>query len=576
MNLTTINKYLHKHEPLLTMYKGPGYFYYTAEDSIPPESIYTNTARDITIDDLTSAVGQYRESKKDSKIYRLHEPLLLDGHLVKKGSLIRVADKAEKAFEDLMKVVLKGTMFEGKAFAVGGYVRDEVLGINSNDLDIMVSLESERGKAEPEGAEKLTYFLHRLFPQETHEPLRTGKGYPIWRLIVEEDIIYKGVTYNTDGAKIEFADSMKESFPDPNSRQREVEWGTVQEDIERRDFTVNSLLKDLTTGEILDLTGTSVADIKKGLLRGNPNVDFNSILRQDPLRIIRLIRFAVKYDWDIPLSAIRAVRKNAERIKIVSSERIMEELTKIMVLGKLHKAIKLMKTLGILSHFLPEIDALRGVEQHPDHHAEGDVYKHTLEVLKNAPKTLEGQLAALLHDVGKPATQEILEDAIHFYRHEEVSAEMAEAILRRLKFDGKTIDTVVTLVKNHMRPHGLGNSSPKAFRKLIRDLGDEMTEALLDLAEADSLGSFPVENVIPELRDKIQEVKNSPLKVKNRAILDGREIMEALGIRKPGPVVGQAGNFLLDLEDNLAVEGKKLTKEDAKEHLIEWSRDNQK
>jgi putative nucleotidyltransferase with HDIG domain len=283
--------------------------------------------------------------------------------------------------------------------------------------------------------------------------------------------------------------------------------------------------------------------------------------------MVRLIRFQSKYGWDIPLSVLKTVKRNAERIQIVSSERIMGELEKVMAVGKLYQAIKLMKITGLLKYVLPEIEALKGVAQGKDHHSEGDVFKHTLLVLKNAPKTVEGQLAALLHDVGKAKTQSFLEDKIHFYKHDEVSAEMAEAILYRLKFDKKTIDRVVKLVREHMRPHSLENASPKAFRKLIRDMGEELTDVLLDLAEADSLGSYPIENVVPNLRQEIERIRKAPVKMEKKPVLGGQEIMDTLHI-KPGPKVGEVGKFLIDLADEYAEQGKKLSKEEAKEIIL--------
>ena len=208
-----------------------------------------------------------------------------------------LASSSEKEVERLMRAILPGTPFAGKTHGVGGYVRDEALGIDAKDLDVVVEMRN--------GAEKITAFLHQMFPVETTSPHRLGAGYPIWQITFKEDIEHEGETYATQGAVIEFADTQKEMFPDQNSRQRVVEYGTLREDIDRRDFTVNSLLKDLTTGEIVDLTGSSLQDIKNGVLRGNPGVDFDKILRDDPLRMIRCIRFQAKYGWSVPLSVLK-------------------------------------------------------------------------------------------------------------------------------------------------------------------------------------------------------------------------------------------------------------------------------
>jgi putative nucleotidyltransferase with HDIG domain len=474
--------------------------------------------------------------------------------------IYKLATSAEKEVEKLLRVLLPGTIFANKTYAVGGFTRDEILGVESKDLDIVVEMK--------DGAEKLTKFLHDKLNPFITQPHQMGAGYPIWQITFKDDIIYNRDIFHTNGAIIEFADTMKETFPDKNSRQRKTEFGSLKEDIERRDFVVNMLLKDLSTGEFVDLVGTSISDIKQGILRGNPNVDLNKIFCDDPIRMVRCLRFSAKYNWQVPFSILKIIKKNAQRIEIVSAERIMGELEKLMKIGKLHKAIKMMKVVGLLKYILPEVQVMIGVEQPLKHHAEGDTFRHTLLVLQNAPKTIEGQLAALLHDVGKPQSQQILEDGIHFYGHEEISADIAEAILYRLKFDRKTIEHVITLVKNHMRVHDLYDASDKALRKFIRDIGDEMIDALLDLGEADALGSLPVENRVPELRKRIKEIREAPVKIERKPILNGNEIMELLNV-KPGPILKEVTTYLFDLQDEYAAAGKFLEKEKAKMKVLE-------
>jgi len=473
------------------------------------------------------------------------------------------ASSAEKEVEKLLKPVLKDSPFRGKAFIVGGYNRDEYLGLEAKDLDIVVSI--------PGGAERLTKYLHNLFSKATTNPHQMGALYPIWQVTFTDDIEFQQEIFHTKGAVIEFADTMKEKFPDAESRQRIVEPGTLDQDIERRDFTVNMLLKDLTTGELVDLTGTSKRDIEQGILRGHPRVSLDRIFSEDPLRMMRLVRFQCKYNWKIPLSVIKTVRRNAHRIEIVSAERVMGELIKVMKLGKLAQAVRLMKITGLLPYVFPEVQAMIGVSQSKEFHAEGDVYKHTLAVLKNAPPTIEGQLAALLHDVGKPATRQLVGDAIHFYGHEDVGAEIAEAILYRLKFDALTIKKVIAMIKHHMRPPSLFDASDKAIRKFIRDLGDELVEAVLDLSEADEKGSLPNKGQIPFVKEKIQRVREAPVKIQKKPVLDGHEIMRVLDI-SPGdkdrlPEIGLAGKFLLDLADEYASNNQELTKGDAERAL---------
>lgn len=287
----------------------------------------------------------------------------------------------------------------------------------------------------------------------------------------------------------------------------------------------------------------------------------------DPLRMMRLIRFQAKYGWKVPKSVLKTIKRNAKRIKIISEERVHDELVKIMELGKLKQAIRIMDITGLLHYILPEIEALKGVIQPEKYHAEGDVYKHTLKVLENAKPGIENQMAALLHDTGKKSTQSILKDEIHFYGHEDVSTEIARAVMNRLKFDKKTTDNVIKIVKNHMVTIHLLKAKEKTLRKFIRKIGDEMVDALLDMAKADELGSLPNKNLIPDLAGRIEEIRKAPVKIKKTPILNGKEIMELLDL-EPGPEVGKAKEYLLDKQDEYASKEKKLTKGEAKEILL--------
>jgi len=475
--------------------------------------------------------------------------------IIKKMAVQIIASLSEQEVEKLLLPVLKGTEFANKTYAVGGYVRDQYLGKDAKDLDIVVEMDG--------GAKKLTNHLKDLFGDSVSTPRQMGAGYPIWQITFKDDITHDKIKYKTQGAVIEFADTMKENFPDEESRQRETEYGTLKDDIERRDFTVNMLLKDLTTGEVKDLTGVSKSDLNKGILRGHPKVSLDKIFSNDPLRMIRLVRFQAKYGWEIPKSVLRTVMRNAERIEIVSAERIMEELKKLMVLGKLDVGIKLMKITGLLKYVLPEIDELRGVMQSSDYHGEGDVFNHTMLVLKGAQPTVEDQLAALLHDVGKKEVQTFLGDKIHFYGHEDVGAQIAKAILKRLKFDNKTIDDVSKRIKFHMKPLLLSEAKEKGLKKFIRTVGDDMVDAILALAEADVKGRIPQRGVdIEELKNKIEQIRKSPIKMKEKPILDGNEIMKIFKL-KQSPKIREIKDYLLKVEDDYASDEKVLTKDDA-------------
>lgn len=421
---------------------------------------------------------------------------------------------------------LKNTPFEEHVFFVGGCVRDEILKLVPKDFDLVVDMNH--------GAEDLTLFLHTKFPNVVSKPRQLGH-FPIWQISIHNELV-------------EVADTMDENNI----------FCSLKNDVLRRDFRINSLLKNLKD-ELIDLTG-SLEDIKTGVLRVHSNKTFD----KDPLRLLRLVRFNAKFGFKIPLSVLRLAKHEAHKITLVAAERIVEEIKKMSLTGNFFKAIKLMRILGLLDILLPEINALNKVD-HDKRHSEGNVFVHTLLVVKHSSPTLINQLAALFHDVGKPSAQKIEGEKISFINHEDVGADITRTALERLKFDNDTINKVVKLVKLHMRPHFLVKASIKAFRRFIRDCDTDL-ENVLDLAEADSLGRLPVRNFIPEIRLKISEVLTMPVKIKKVAILNGNEIMEALGI-VPGKKVGDVTKFLIDLEDTFVEEGKVLTKEEAVEKI---------
>ena len=472
----------------------------------------------------------------------------------------------EQEVERFLKSWLKDTEFAGKAYAVGGYVRDEVMGNMSKDLDIVVEIDG--------GAKKITHALFDLFKSDddkdngiTH-PLEMGESYPIWQISFKKDIAYKGEQYITSGAVIEFVDTMKESYPDPTSRQRKVEFATLEEDIERRDFTINMGLKDLTTGEykyLKDKNGKKldfVKDIKDGVLKGHPNNDtMDKTFSADPLRLMRLVRFYAKYDFKVPEDVKESIKRVADRINIVSGERVRDELIKILqinkkdeqsgkVKGETAKALKFMKEVGLLKHVLPEIEELEKTEQSAPHHLEGDVFKHTLMVLEEAPATLYGQLSALLHDVGKPSTQTKDGDKIKFLKHEEVGGEIAEAILRRLKFKSDDIKKIRVMVEQHMRPFQISDAKPgnvkKKLRQFVDVVGEELWEGIFDLAQADGVGKLPSEpGTVADLKKTLKELLHSTPPELKKPVLDGKQVMDILGIQT-GPLIGKVLIFLKD------------------------------
>ena len=233
--------------------------------------------------------------------------------------------------------------------------------------------------------------------------------------------------------------------------------------------------------------------------------------------------------------------------------------------GKLAEAIELMSDLDLLKYVLPEIEELKNVTQSPEHHFEGDTYIHTLSVLRKAENGIIPQLVALLHDVGKKKAKTIDESGkMSFLKHEDYSAEIAEEILTRLKFDRDLIDIVKHIVKNHMRAHFCKEWSTGAIRRFVREAGSNL-DYILNLTQIDNLSSLtlsgePKKDYIEDLRERIKTVTLIP--ISKKPILDGLEIMDTLKI-PPSKRVGEIGKLLLDLEDEYASSNKILTKEDA-------------
>ena len=442
----------------------------------------------------------------------------------------------ERAAEDFISQMVKKSKWKGKVYAAGGWPRDEMMGLDPHDLDLVVSMTTNGGI---KFAEWLTKKLG-IYKKNTNPVIFPKFGTAAFKL---RGINHKG--YDLSNIEIEVVMTRKEQYHTGN-RKPDVSPGTLKDDVERRDFTTNSLLKDLSTGEILDLTGMGKNDIKKGIIR--TALDPDIIFSEDPLRMLRAVRFTVKYGWDLPMFMIKALKRNADMLKHISEERIMVELNKMLISKHPDKAIRILQMTGLIKHVAKELNGLRGLEQNKMH--KFDAMKHTLDVLKNTPPELITRLAALFHDIGKPTTKSVVDNEVHFYKHEDVSAEMAEAILRRLKYPLDIIKSVVTAIKNHMRTKQYGGEAEgvtdKTLRKLKADLGDHLN-ATLDLIDADNKShsdEYNMPNQVKQIRNRLEKLKNEP--VKPNLPVTGNDVMKKFNL-KPGPEVGNLMNYVKDL-----------------------------
>jgi poly(A) polymerase len=432
----------------------------------------------------------------------------------------------EQATLDFLKQLIRKSPYEGKVFLAGGAVRDELMGIDANDLDFVINLEDGGAKFAEWATKKIGNYKKGSNPV-TYETYGTAK----FNLAGVE---HKG--FKLDDMDIDCVMPRTEEYEE-GSRKPKVDSGSLKDDVDRRDFTTNSLLKNLSTGEILDLTGMGKQDIKDGIVR--TPLDPNVIFSEDPLRMLRAVRFTMKYNWKLPLFMIKALKNNASKLKQISVERVQEELNKMLMTDSPDRAIKLLQITGLSKYVFPELDRLIKLEQNKYH--KEDAMEHTLTVVKGTPKNLVTRLMALFHDIGKEATKEVIGKEIHFYGHEKIGAEMTEKILTRLKYPNKIIDAVVKGVASHMKlKHGGPDSfgaTDKTLRKFKVNMGDHL-EDVLNLIHADNIAheaGFDMPNQIEAIRKRLDTLGIPQGKLK--LPINGGDIMKKYKL-KSGKIIG--------------------------------------
>ena len=328
-----------------------------------------------------------------------------------------------------------------------------------------------------------------------------------------------------------------------------------REDVQRRDFTINGLMLDPTTNEVLDFVGGR-DDLKAGIIRaiGDPERRFT----EDKLRMLRAVRFAARFDYKIDPATMAAIQKLAPKIHQVSCERVREELTKMLTEGQARRAFELLDTSGLLREVLPEIAAMKGVEQPPQYHPEGDVFVHTLLLLEKLPAGASKTLAwgALLHDVGKPPTFRIAPDRIRFDGHVEVGVKMAAEILRRLRFSNHETDLILALVDNHMRFGAVQRMKQSTLKKFLRL---PAFEEHLELHRMDCLSSHGQLDAYEYTQEQLRSLP--PEAIRPAPLITGRDLIEA-GY-EPGPRFKQ----VLTAVEDAQLEGRLTSREAAMEYV---------
>ncbi len=381
----------------------------------------------------------------------------------------------EVAVEDFLKNLIRGTEWENKVFIAGGYVRDYVMGKDPKDLHLMVN--------KPNGGIEFADWVTQKIGNH-----KTGSNPVIFPRFGTAKFNLNGITHNgldLSGMDIEAVMPRAETYS-VGSRKPEVGFSSLQGDAERRDLTANALFKNLSTGEILDLTGRGMEDIQKGVVR--TPMEPSKTFIDDPLRMLRVVRFYAKYKWEIPFHIVKALKSNANQLENISAERISEELNKMLMTSNPDKAVKLLRITNLLQYVIPELK--QAIKMTQNHHHTMDVFSHTLEVLRKTQPILIQRLMGLFHDIGKIVTRSVTPTGIHFYGHESAGVDIVEKIMRRLKYPTEVIESVKTGVANHMKlKHGGDtaiNISDKTLRKFVSEVGDQL-ENVLGLIHADNI-----------------------------------------------------------------------------------------
>ncbi len=408
---------------------------------------------------------------------------------------------------------------------VGGTVRDVLLHRGqSNDSDLATD-------ARPDEIKQI------VAPTQPNAIVLVGERFGTVRLHYGSDIVeittFRSETYN------------------PESRKPEVCFGDdLVEDLLRRDFTINAMARHPLTGQIIDPFGGR-QDLEAHLLRAvgdEPDKRF----AEDPLRLLRAVRFAAQLNFAIESETTRSILRQTSTLQKISRERIRDEMNKLLLSDHPALGLDLLVELHLMQWIIPEVMELVGVKQQPQKgiHSK-DVYAHVLRVVERSSVTLLTRWSALLHDIAKPRTRVIEEGKVHFFGHEEVGAHMARDILKRLHFDREFIENVSRIVQLHMRANAYETDwTDGAVRRLMLDSG-ECLPYLLDLSRAD-ITSYRVDKIsravarVAELNERCQRLKEEAERVPLKSPLDGNELMELFN-RPPGPWLRPIKEHLLGL-----------------------------
>lgn len=420
-----------------------------------------------------------------------------------------IDNKTEKHHPAELDLIQAGTEVCSKiqqagfqAFFVGGAVRNHLIQQPIHEIDIASDIQPHQ--------------ISTLFPNIKFVGAKFGVS-----IITHNDIPFEVATFRKDG---KYAD---------NRRPESIEYGTLEDDAFRRDFTINAIYQNPVTKEIIDLTGGR-EDLKNKILRcvGNPD----ERLEEDSLRLLRAIRFASQFDLGFDQTTFDAIKKNGFKILNIAAERVRDEITRMLMGENPAQAVRYLYITGLLKHILPEIHVLHGLQQPAQYHAEGDVFTHSLLALQYLePKTPLNVWATLLHDIGKSQTQKVENDKISFHNHENVGSEIAKNVLDRLRFPNHEYEIIVQAVRHHMHMHLLKDMRKSKVRKL---LALPSLEVILDVNEADCKASGKKPEAREFIKEFVKEIGGTTHDLSlPKPLVNGHDLI-ALGM-KPGIQLGR-------------------------------------
>lgn len=455
---------------------------------------------------------------------------------IKTAEIMDLAQKPEQALPDERaevldrggRAIVRALRGAGhRAWWVGGCVRDALMGLPLEDIDIATD-------AQPDA-------IVRLFP----DARLVGAAFGVC-LVEHGGLWYEVATLRRDGEYVDLR------------RPKEVAWGTLEEDAARRDFTINALYMDPEGGDVVDLAG-GVADIRARVLRavGDPARRF----AEDALRLLRAVRFAARFDLRIDPATWEAMRAAAPAIAAISAERVRGELTAMLLAERPSRALRLLRGAGLLAVVLPEVAALEGVEQGEDMHPEGDAFEHTLLCMDNLERrTPTAAWGMLLHDIGKAPTMERRGGRISFPKHEKAGAEMAEAACARLRFPKREARRIADIVARHMKFLHAAEWRPSTMRRF---LAAETIEDDLAVHRSDALSSCGILSGWEVVSRALDELRREGEAAEPPPLVDGRDLI-ALGLA-PGPRFKE----LLDEAQRRRLDGEIGSREEALAWLAE-------